>query len=317
MHAAGKIGVFISILAMIFFSGCQSSGSSMNGFGTQSSGTGTGTTANGTNPYTPLDPGLSSSTISTIATSPAGGGSNCTGTTASSCGFTGFDSSAAGQVISGIDPINPASSSISSDLQTQVQNVVAEAASGNLTQADSQRFTLAGQIMSSCSTDAAAYAPQPGQPMEGTYASSCYNIQATISADSPRFRIAFSSPLPQLPSWIEMPLTTQDTLSYSGTGSAGTLHYKFSFTDLPTAASGTYSSSNAAVPTSCTGTFKMTASANPIPNNAAQGMKVLADCYRKALLLMSPLFDTMFKTMDPQTAQVLILASMGMSPSNP
>ncbi len=65
----------------------------------------------------------------------------------------------------------------------------------------------------------------------------------------------------------------------------------------------------------CTGSATMVSSANPIPEKAVEGYKIVGQCYRKALILFSPDFDKVFRNMDPAMKRIFQQRILGLSTS--
>lgn len=63
----------------------------------------------------------------------------------------------------------------------------------------------------------------------------------------------------------------------------------------------------------CTGTWVLSSakSTNPIPEKYVEAMKIVGQCYRKALVLFTPGFQRLFKNMDPQLKRLIQLRLIG------
>ncbi len=90
--------------------------------------------------------------------------------------------------------------------------------------------------------------------------------------------------------------------------------WKGDLIDLPHSGTGTltYSYRTDDGTRTCTAEVNLELPGSQIPEKHIEGMKKAGQCFRKALVLMSPLMDRMFQSMDPKLAQILQLRLLGM-----
>lgn len=180
------------------------------------------------------------------------------------------------------------------------------------------RIALANEIVMACSKDAAALAPQAGEPLLGDWTATCtdtgeltyvnvFGKYPSNSAGHPTGMATFWS----------VALNDSDAgagqLSINSQGDAAAYYattygtYLAYFTDKPT--SGTATATNVSGAPECvTVTAALTVSRNPIPAKHVEAVQRLGACYRQAITLYSPIIYNYLYYMNPASAQQIMSA---------
>lgn len=251
-----------------------------------------------------------------------------------SSGMTPAEDQALKSLLKETEAIAPESgdSAVSAALQQEMQNILKEEAEGR--DVAMQKMALAGKMMKECAEKVAGLAPKPGQPLLGEWKGD--------KCKSPSFTLRDTRPKGLIPG------QNQNQQNSSGGGGAsqqgdgiliadGKIEGKVSpgedgsgkFTSTKGTWSGTlydngldglsgagkltnpkYSKTKYGTK-ACTANFTLEASTNPIPENYVEAMKIAGNCFRRALIMMSPVMDKMFKGMDPAMRTMLQQSMLG------
>ncbi len=197
---------------------------------------------------------------------------------------------------------------LSEELKQEAQRLLKEEEEGK--QVAAEKMALAGRMLSECANRVAPLAPIAGQPLlgqwESTDKSEC-KVKFTISGGNSNATYTVSG-------------EAKGTMQATPVGD-GTLQVKpydqGRLTDRPEAGKGVLTITEFKETKygydPCSTQVKLKTSANPIPENYKEAMKKMGKCFRQALVLMSPVFDDMFKNMDPQLRYLIQARMLGLS----
>ncbi len=171
-----------------------------------------------------------------------------------------------------------------------------------------QKIILASQVMNGCLASQKYLVTEPfaGQPLMGGWKGEgqC-PVQFNVGAN----------PDPNVAAYPVSGGTEGQLVAYrDGRGEVRAQPFSGKVTDSP-AATGSlrhptfFPTKYGADP--CDVTVKLETSANPIPENFKQSIKIQAQCQRQALFLISPVMDKMFNGMDEGSARILQQSVLG------
>jgi len=171
-----------------------------------------------------------------------------------------------------------------------------------------QKMALAGQLIRDCTNSQKYLIKQPfaGQPMMGGWSGS--------GACAVQFNVG-ANPDPNVAAYPVSGGTQGQMVAYEdGRGDIKAQPFAGPVTDTSTANGKlrhpTFNQTKyGAEP--CDVSVKLDSSANPIPANFAEGLKIQAQCQRQALFILSPVMDSMFNGMDEKTAAILKQSVLG------
>jgi hypothetical protein len=204
-----------------------------------------------------------------------------------------------------VAPTGP--SGLSQALLAEAKRLLEEEAKGR--DVAVQKMALAGRMLTECAQRTAPLAPIPGQPLLGVWASAdkppCALGNVTISGNGGgQSTFAVSG-------------QTNGTMKATDVGDGEIKAEPFAgrVTDRPESGTGTLTNPQFTKTkygfNACSTAIVLKDSANPIPKNYTEAMKMMGGCFRQALVLMSPVFDQMFANMNPQLRQLLQQRMLG------
>jgi hypothetical protein len=196
-------------------------------------------------------------------------------------------------------------SGLSQQLLAEAKRLLEEEAKGR--DVAVAKMALAGRMLTECANRTAPLAPVPGQPLLGVWASTdnaACKVNFTIAGQGQNLTYAVAG-------------DTRGTMKASnqGDGALQTEPFSGRLTDRPSSGTGTLTHPQFTKTKygfqPCSTAVALKSSANPIPANYVEAMKRMGQCFRQALILMSPVFDRMFAGMNPQLAQLLQQRMLG------
>lgn len=230
--------------------------------------------------------------------------------------------------------------SLPPDAAKQARQLAAAAAQGKDVSADMAK--LAGVLLSSCAQNVAGLAPRPGMTLLGIYSGKfcggpyydgwAVNVQVSTSDYSSYTATGASSQFADLVSG-PLQVNADGTASFVGqtvdngygvydattgqvTDQSQTVQAQCLFTDQPQAAvEGCQFSpwiTNDSNFGTCQTGLQLVSSANPIPDLYNEAMAELGECFRQALVLLSPAMEKMMGDLDPTLAAFLQQRMLGM-----
>ncbi len=252
---------------------------------------------------TKIDPNILGGTTGTTGT----GGNGGSGTGG---GLTAADQFALKNVYqeqSKVAPTQGSQSGLSQSLLAEAQRLLNEEAKGR--DVAVAKMALAGKMLTECATRTAPLAPLPGQPLLGVWA----------STDQAACKVNFTIAGTGANATYQVAGDTRGTMKATnqGDGTMNTAPFTGRLTDRPESGTGTLTNPQFTKTkygyTACSTAVGLKNSANPIPANYQEAMKRMGQCFRQALVLMSPVFDKMFEGMNPQLKQLLQQRMLGIS----
>jgi hypothetical protein len=235
---------------------------------------------------------------------------------------------------------------IPADMQSQIDQLLAQ--EKQCVQGDSQacinvtqlKMSLAQQILVKCMATVNPLAPKTGQPLLGSWSGggACpvkFDVTGTgdngaytvgngnnqgagsqLNSGAPTgngIRAGKKEEAPPIAAMSSINGTLQ--AAADGTATLKSSSFNGKVTDQPTSGHGTLTNANFKKTKygfdPCTVNVALQESTNPIPKNYEEAMKKAGSCHRKALMLMSPIFDNLFKSLPPQAVQMLQMQSLG------
>jgi hypothetical protein len=230
----------------------------------------------------------------------AGGGGGGNGGSGSGGNLTPADQQALQNVFNEQQQVQPRTGGgLSQALLQEAQRLLEEERRGR--DVAVAKMALAGRMLTECAKKTAPLAPIPGQPLLGAWS----------STDGAACAINFNVAGNGAGATYQVSGGTRGTMKATevGDGVMNTEPFSGRLTDRPEAGKGTLTHPKFTQTKygfqACSTKVGLKNSANPIPANYREAMKRMGQCFRQALVLMSPVFDTMFANMNPQLRQIL------------
>ncbi len=230
---------------------------------------------------------------------------------------TSEEQAALAKVEQNLEPLSPnAATAFPQTVIVGMQQLQSQQAKGMDTSA--LRMALFGQLITACAQDVSRFVPRPGEPLLGSWIGACTSgsgnpVVASVFAKYP----STSGGVP-----AGSPALFVASVDSSGSPGAGSIQvgpdgtgqaivnadggpWKGTMTDQPQAGIGTFTSSGG----SCKQvTANLVSSRNPIPAKYDEAIKRLGQCYRQALILVSPILSSYVYELTPSSAQAVIKA---------
>lgn len=201
--------------------------------------------------------------------------------------------------------ITPGQSGLSPELLAELKQLLSQESQGQ--NVSPQLLALAGKMLQQCSAKAATLAPIPGQPLLGEWngGGKCA-VQFTVAGSGAGGKYTVSG-------------TTNGTMQAdtAGNGAINAQPFSGNVKDNPVSGNGTLTNPSffktKAGKKPCYVAVQLTGPTSPIPANYQEAMKEAGQCFRQALILMSPTFSQMFQGMDPALASQIQSKFLGIS----